>query len=112
MVDGYYGTLIEHLSCDKKFYTSVEVVAGSRLFYHIVDSDETSTRLIEENDKMKLPGEPSFMPLNRLDPGRVDMPPGNQVRPVHVIQISLAGVHTVSKISMLCIIHCTAVTKP
>ena len=29
--EGYYGTLIENFTCDKKFYTCVEVTAGSRL---------------------------------------------------------------------------------
>lgn len=28
--DGYYGTMIENFTCDKKFYTAVEVTAGSR----------------------------------------------------------------------------------
>ena len=29
--EGYFGTLIENFTCDKKFYTCVEVTAGSRL---------------------------------------------------------------------------------
>lgn len=31
--NGYYGTLIENFTCDKKFYTCVEVTAGSRYLY-------------------------------------------------------------------------------
>ena len=30
VVNGYYGLLIEAFSCDKVYYTSVEVTAGSR----------------------------------------------------------------------------------
>lgn len=29
-VDGYHGTLIENMNCEKKFYTAVEVTAGNK----------------------------------------------------------------------------------
>lgn len=38
-----------------------------RLFYHIVDSDEVSTKILMEFNKMNLPGEVTFLPLNKLD---------------------------------------------
>lgn len=50
-----------------------------RLFFHIVDSDKTSTKILEEMNKMKYPGEVSFMPLNRLEVGRLRFPDTTQV---------------------------------
>ncbi|CAG5133454.1 unnamed protein product [Candidula unifasciata] len=67
VINGYYGLLIEAFECDKVYYTCVEVTAGSRLFHHIVDTDRTGTILLKEMNRMHLPGEVTFMPLNRLD---------------------------------------------
>jgi len=75
--EGYHGTLIENFSCDKEFYTCVEVTAGSRLFFHIVDDDKTSTKILREMNRMKLPGEVSFMPLNRLEVSKTHYPDSN-----------------------------------
>ena len=50
-----------------------------RLFFYIVDSDKTSTKILEEMNKMKYPGEVSFMPLNRLEVGRLRFPDTTQV---------------------------------
>ncbi|XP_072027015.1 structural maintenance of chromosomes protein 3-like isoform X1 [Amphiura filiformis] len=72
VLEGYHGILIENFQCASRFNTCVEVTAGSRLFYHIVDTDIISTKILTEMNKNKLPGEVSFMPLNRLE-----------VRPTH-----------------------------
>ncbi|KAI8792516.1 structural maintenance of chromosomes protein 3, partial [Biomphalaria glabrata] len=65
--DGYHGLLIEAFECEKVYYTCVEVTAGSRLFHHIVDTDRTGTILLKEMNRLHLPGEVTFMPLNRLE---------------------------------------------
>ncbi|XP_062536383.1 structural maintenance of chromosomes protein 3 [Armigeres subalbatus] len=62
----YYGPVIENFNCDKSIYTAVEVTAGNRLFHHIVESDRVGTQILKEMNKQKLPGEVTFMPLNRL----------------------------------------------
>lgn len=62
----YYGPVIENFSCDKTIYTAVEVTAGNRLFHHIVETDRVGTQILKEMNKLKLPGEVTFMPLNRL----------------------------------------------
>ncbi|CAG5134748.1 unnamed protein product, partial [Candidula unifasciata] len=67
VISGYHGLLIEAFECDKVYYTCVEVTAGSRLFHHIVDTDRTGTILLKEMNRMHLPGEVTFMPLNRLE---------------------------------------------
>ena len=38
-----------------------------RLFHHVVDSDKTGTAILQEMNRQHLPGEVTFMPLNRLD---------------------------------------------
>ncbi|VDN14120.1 unnamed protein product [Dibothriocephalus latus] len=53
-------------SCPEDFYTSVEVTAGSRLFYHVVQNDKYVIRIIAEINKHNLPGEVHFLPINRL----------------------------------------------
>ncbi|XP_071947976.1 structural maintenance of chromosomes protein 3-like [Antedon mediterranea] len=65
--EGYHGVLIENFECASRFNTCVEVTAGSRLFYHIVDTDMISTKILAEMNRQGLPGEVTFMPLNRLE---------------------------------------------
>ncbi|KAH9283189.1 Structural maintenance of chromosomes protein 3 [Echinococcus granulosus] len=66
IVQGYYGTLIELLECPEDFYTCVEVTAGARLFYHVVQSDRYVIKIINEINKHNLPGEVHFLPINKL----------------------------------------------
>lgn len=37
------------------------------MFYHIVETDEVSTKILTEFNKMNLPGEVTFLPLSKLD---------------------------------------------
>uniref|UniRef100_A0A6G1S406 Structural maintenance of chromosomes protein n=1 Tax=Aceria tosichella TaxID=561515 RepID=A0A6G1S406_9ACAR len=74
IVNGYYGMLIENLDCDKEFYTAVEMTAGNKLFHHVVERDEIGTKILQEMNRMRLPGEVTFMPLNRLQDRRIDYP--------------------------------------
>ncbi|CAF0819204.1 unnamed protein product [Adineta ricciae] len=67
IINGYHGTLIENIECDPAFYTAVEVIAGNRLNYHIVDSDVVATRLVKEFNASRQRGEIHFLPLNVLD---------------------------------------------
>lgn len=66
IAESYYGPVIENFNCDKTIYTAVEVTAGNRLFHHIVESDKIGTQILKEMNRQKLPGEVTFMPLNRL----------------------------------------------
>ncbi|CAG01298.1 unnamed protein product, partial [Tetraodon nigroviridis] len=67
VISGYHGIVMNNFECDPAFYTCVEVTAGTRLFYHIVDTDEVSTKILMEFNKMNLPGEVTFLPLSKLD---------------------------------------------
>ncbi|KAI5740388.1 hypothetical protein M8J76_003261 [Diaphorina citri] len=66
LADQYYGQVIENFTCSETIYTAVEVTAGSRLFFHIVESDKVGTQILKEINNQNLPGEVTFMPRNRL----------------------------------------------
>jgi structural maintenance of chromosome 3 (chondroitin sulfate proteoglycan 6) len=72
--EAYYGLVIENFKCEQSIYTAVEVTAGNRLFHHIVASDKVGTQILKEMNKQKLPGEVTFMPLNRLHVRNMDYP--------------------------------------
>lgn len=74
IVDLYYGSLIDNFSCTKEFFTAVEMTAGTKLFHHIVENDKVGTKILQEMNRMKLPGEVTFMPLNRLFAKEVKYP--------------------------------------
>lgn len=70
----YYGLVIENFHCEKTIYTAVEVTAGNRLFHHVIESDRVGTQILKEMNQQKLPGEVTFMPLNRLNVRGQDYP--------------------------------------
>ena len=70
----YYGMLIENFDCSKEFYTAIEMTSGNKLFHHIVENDKVGTRILQEMNKMKLAGEVTFMPINRLYSKDIDYP--------------------------------------
>lgn len=74
----YYGLVIENFSCDNTIYTAVEVSAGNRLFNHIVQTDQVGTQILKEMNRQGLPGEVTFMPLNRLHNKIPDYPTNDQ----------------------------------
>ncbi|XP_018019666.1 structural maintenance of chromosomes protein 3 isoform X1 [Hyalella azteca] len=82
IVPQYFGLLIENFECERSIYTAVEVTAGSRLFHHIVESDRVGTQILKEMNKQKLPGEVTFMPLNRLTVKEIEYPQTNDAIPM------------------------------
>ncbi|XP_015518087.1 structural maintenance of chromosomes protein 3 [Neodiprion pinetum] len=81
-VSSYYGPVIENFDCDKSIYTAVEVTAGNRLFHHIVETDKFGTKILKEMNNQQLPGEVTFMPLNRLHVKVIDYPQTSDAIPM------------------------------
>ncbi|XP_053978821.1 structural maintenance of chromosomes protein 3 [Hylaeus anthracinus] len=81
-VSSYYGPVIENFSCEKNFYMAVEVTAGNRLFHHIVETDKFGTKILKEMNNQRLPGEVTFMPLNRLHVKEIDYPKTGDAMPM------------------------------
>ncbi|KAL5235232.1 hypothetical protein ACI65C_002642 [Semiaphis heraclei] len=78
----YYGQVIENFQCDESIQTAVEVTAGGRMFFHIVDSDKIGTQILKEINNQNLPGEVTFMPLNRLTARTIKYPQSKDAIPM------------------------------
>jgi structural maintenance of chromosome 3 (chondroitin sulfate proteoglycan 6) len=74
LVDGYLGSLIDCFETDQAFFTAVEVTAGGRLFNHIVTDASIGTAYLDEMNRMKLSGEVTFLPLDRLVAAKENYP--------------------------------------
>ncbi|XP_028403208.1 structural maintenance of chromosomes protein 3-like [Dendronephthya gigantea] len=81
-IQGFYGPLIENFTCDKKFFTAVEVTAGNKLFHLVVDTDKTATNILKIMNDRKMPGSATFMPLNKLNARETQYPTHNDVFPM------------------------------
>ncbi|XP_033223944.1 structural maintenance of chromosomes protein 3-like [Belonocnema kinseyi] len=65
--NGYFGLLIDLFRItEEKVKLAVENTAGNRLFHFVVATDELATRIVEEMNKLDLPGEANFLPLDRM----------------------------------------------
>uniref|UniRef100_A0AAY5L812 Structural maintenance of chromosomes protein n=1 Tax=Esox lucius TaxID=8010 RepID=A0AAY5L812_ESOLU len=82
VINGYHGIVMNNFECEPAFYTCVEVTAGTRLFYHIVETDEVSTKILTEFNKMNLPGEVTFLPISKLDVRDTAYPETNDAIPM------------------------------
>lgn len=80
-LEGVYGTLAELLEVNDRYRTAVEVTAGQSLFHHVVDTDDTATKVLEVLQKEKA-GRVTFMPLNRLKPRAVNLPKASDAIPM------------------------------
>jgi hypothetical protein len=56
----------KYVQCLNTWHTFHGSWLDFRLFHHIVDSDKVGTQILKEMNRQKLPGEVTFMPLNRL----------------------------------------------
>jgi len=81
-IKGVYGPLIENFTCGERFFTAIDVVGGGKLFNIIVDNDKTGSTVLSHINRMKLRGEVTFMPLNRLNFTDVKYPTSPDVLPM------------------------------
>ncbi|KAJ3438560.1 structural maintenance of chromosomes protein [Anaeramoeba flamelloides] len=65
-IPGVYGPIIELLDCQEEFMTAVEVTAGMALFFVVVDSDETASKILNKMNQQKVSGRVTFVPLNKI----------------------------------------------
>ncbi|CAB0034623.1 unnamed protein product [Trichogramma brassicae] len=81
-VNMYLGLVIEIFTCDPECYKAVEVVAGNRLFYHVVQKKSFGSELLMEMNRQKLPGEVTFIPLDGINPHIISLPTDATCRPL------------------------------
>ena len=75
--EGYRGILLDMFSAHEENLTTVlDQTAGTRAFYHVVDSGRTATKLMKELNRRKMPGVFNFIPSDKIRPqtynGQVD----------------------------------------
>lgn len=74
--DRVYGPLLDLISVDPRYSTAADVTAGSSLLNIVVDTDETSARLVKILQQNRA-GRLTFIPLNRLEVDRRPPPPAS-----------------------------------
>ncbi|XP_057334895.1 structural maintenance of chromosomes protein 3-like [Microplitis mediator] len=79
----YFNMVIDNFVCDNDIYNAVEAIAGNRLFNHIVATDEFGMEILDQMNRLQLPGSVTFLPLNRLPTAkRLEYPGGNESVPM------------------------------
>ena len=63
---GFHGFVGELFQSDPNLNTAISVVLGSRLYFIVVDSAALGHKLLKEMKKTQLPGEVSFLALDKL----------------------------------------------
>ncbi|KHN78488.1 Structural maintenance of chromosomes protein 3 [Toxocara canis] len=66
VLNGYHGMLINLFEFDNEFLRTVEVTAGNRLFYHVVDNERIAMQILNEMNARSMMGEVYFFPISRL----------------------------------------------
>ena len=66
--EGFYGMVVNMFRCPKELFTAIDQIAGTRLFYYVVDSRHTATRLVKELNRKRYPGVFNFIPLDTIRP--------------------------------------------
>ncbi|MGQ9719904.1 MAG: chromosome segregation protein SMC [Candidatus Jordarchaeum sp.] len=77
-VKGIYGTISELGKTDLKYALALEVSAGGRANYIVVDDDEIAAKCINFLKNSRI-GRASFLPLNRIKQTNFSIPKGNGV---------------------------------
>lgn len=62
----YHGLIADIFKCDAELKKVIEVVAKNKIFYHVVDSDVTATKILAAMNQLNLPGSPTLVAMNRL----------------------------------------------
>ncbi|RLN13477.1 structural maintenance of chromosomes protein 3 [Panicum miliaceum] len=80
-IAGVFGTVLELIDCEEKFFTAVEVTAANSLFHVAVDNDDISTRIIQILTREK-GGRATFIPLNRVKVPELSCPRSHDFIPL------------------------------
>ncbi|NPV62664.1 MAG: chromosome segregation protein SMC [Methanotrichaceae archaeon] len=70
MLEGLFGTVAELGKVDSRYSTALEVAAGARLQSIVADTDQDAAQAIDFLKRSQV-GRATFLPLNKLDEGRL-----------------------------------------
>ncbi|KAK4321318.1 hypothetical protein Pmani_007859 [Petrolisthes manimaculis] len=85
MAEQYCGLVVDKIGCERSLYTAVEVTANNRrvlLFHHIVNSEKVATAILREMNKQELPGQVTFLPLDKLKVKDINYPNSTDMVPM------------------------------
>lgn len=82
LIDGYLGMAASFLDCEKKMELAISVAIGNKMFNHIVTSAYVATQILSWMKKLGFPGEPIFMPLDKLMVHEFTYPEASNVKPL------------------------------
>ncbi|KAK3868325.1 hypothetical protein Pcinc_026274 [Petrolisthes cinctipes] len=82
MAEQYCGLVVDKIGCERSLYTAVEVTANKRLFHHIVNSENVATAILREMNKQELPGQVTFLPLDKLKVKDINYPESTDMVPM------------------------------
>uniref|UniRef100_A0A914ZXT5 Structural maintenance of chromosomes protein n=2 Tax=Parascaris univalens TaxID=6257 RepID=A0A914ZXT5_PARUN len=66
ILNGYHGLLVDLFEYDDVYVRAIDVAAGNRLFYHVVDDDVIALQILRKVNTEDMMGEVYFFPLNRI----------------------------------------------
>lgn len=78
----YHGMVVDNFSASEDLNTAIEMTAGNRLFYNIIESDEFGMKILEEINEKKLPGVVNFLAINRINFKEQNYPADDDARPL------------------------------
>eukprot|EP00760_Papus_ankaliazontas_P006970 PhM_4_TR13256/c0_g1_i1/m.100909/K06669/SMC3, CSPG6; structural maintenance of chromosome 3 (chondroitin sulfate proteoglycan 6) len=77
-----HGPIIELMKVDPRFFTAVEVTVGNALYNVVVDSFDTSAKILDYMNRNKKPGRVTFLPLDTCIGKKKDIPTTRDVTPL------------------------------
>lgn len=71
---GVFGAVFENFECDPRYFVSLDVTAGNKIFNVLVDSSKTATKILKIFKEKSLDGHITFMPLDNLQYRKTELP--------------------------------------
>lgn len=85
IIDGYLGVVIDCIEFDSKLNKAIEVTAKTKLFNHIVTTDRIATKIMNELNRQRMPGEFNFIAINKLKTKQTRYPDMNVSFPLTLV---------------------------
>eukprot|EP01061_Rhynchopus_euleeides_P038759 TRINITY_DN6646_c1_g2_i1.p1 TRINITY_DN6646_c1_g2~~TRINITY_DN6646_c1_g2_i1.p1 ORF type:complete len:1221 (+),score=552.80 TRINITY_DN6646_c1_g2_i1:60-3722(+) len=82
-IEGVYGPVVSLFKTAKDLHTCCDVMAANSLFHIVVDTNQTASRILRIINQQKLPGRPSFYPLNRITARAKHLPTEDDCFPLY-----------------------------
>ena len=82
VIEEYHGVVGNLLSYEKQFELALNVTLGNKVFNHVTDSAVVAQQILWWMKQLNLPGEVTFMPMDKLLIKDFDFPTSKNVKPL------------------------------